>query len=225
MNLFVRGVMQAIAESFSLPEPILEIGSYQVKGQENLIDIRSLLPGKQYVGVDFRAGPGVDCVADVEHLPQPDSSFGTVIALSTFEHVRRFWVGFKEVYRVLRPDGVFVVSCPFYFHQHGYPSDYWRFTPEAFELLLDSYPTRILGWHGPARRPLHVWAVGFRSQAILSADQVANYENALGKYAHEPLPWSRRLRYELGRVLCGRRPFGPHLDRNRWHSVVQRDAA
>ena len=46
---------------------------------------------------DFRPGPGVDCVADVENLPQPDASVGTVIALSTFEHVRRFWLGFREV--------------------------------------------------------------------------------------------------------------------------------
>src|SRR6185369_2406850 len=107
---------------FHLPEPILEIGSYQVAGQEDMIDLRRLLPGREYVGVDFRPGPGVDCVANVERLPQPDSSVGTVIALSTFEHVRHFWLGFEEVYRVLRPDGVFVVSCPFYFHQHGYPS-------------------------------------------------------------------------------------------------------
>jgi len=225
MNLFLRGVMRAVAESFHLPEPILEIGSYQVEGQEELVDLRGLFPGKRYVGVDFRPGPGVDCVADVEQLPQADASVGTVIALSAFEHVRRFWVGFEEVYRVLRPDGVFVVSCPFYFHQHGYPSDYWRFTPEAFEVLLDRYPARILGWNGPARRPAQVWAAGCREQASLTEDQVTRYKEALRRYAHEPLPWSRRLRYHLGSLLCGRRPFAPYLDRERWQTVVKKRAA
>src|SRR4051812_46602910 len=116
MNRLLRGVARAVAESFVLPEPILEIGALQVEGQGELINLRSLFPGKKYVGVDFRAGPGVDCVADVEHLPQATGSVGTVIAFSTFEHVRRFWLGFEEVYRVLRPDGVFAVCCPFYFH-------------------------------------------------------------------------------------------------------------
>src|SRR5688572_12242732 len=147
MNRFLRGTMQAIAESFHLPEPILEIGSYQVEGQTDLVNLRSLFPGKAYTGVDFRAGPGVDCVASVEELPQKDASVGTVLALSTFEHVQKFWLGFKEIERVLRPDGVVVVSTPFYLHVHAYPNDYWRFTPEALDFLLQSYPTRLLGSH------------------------------------------------------------------------------
>ena len=31
-----------------------------------------------------------------------------------------------------------------------------------------------------------------------------------------PLPLLRRWRYQLGRLLCGRRPFAPWLDRERW---------
>jgi SAM-dependent methyltransferase len=225
MNLFVRGVARALAESFTLPEPILEIGSYQVEGQDDLIDLRGLFPGRKYIGVDFRPGPGVDCVANVEALPQPDASVGTVIAFSAFEHVQRFWVGFEEVYRVLRPDGVFVVSCPFYFHQHGYPSDYWRFTPQAFELLLAKYPTRVLGWHGAERRPQDVWAVGFReASARPTPEQFARYRQLLDRYAHEPLSAGRRLLYGLGRVLCGRRPFAPYLDRDHWESELQQGA-
>src|SRR5262249_10926119 len=152
MNRFLRGVTQAVVEAFQLPEPILEIGSYQVEGQADLIDLRGLFPGRAYTGIDFRPGPGVDCVANVEALPQPDSSVGTVLALSTFEHVQRFWLGFDEIHRVLRPDGVFVVASPFYFHVHAYPNDYWRFTPEALNLLLKPYPRAVLCRAGPRRR-------------------------------------------------------------------------
>jgi SAM-dependent methyltransferase len=221
MNHFLRGVARALAESVTLPDPILEIGSYQVKGQDELIDLRGLFPGRPYVGLDSRPGPGVDCVGDVERLPQPDASVGTVIAFSTFEHVQRFWVGFDEVYRVLRPDGVFVLSCPFYFHEHGFPSDYWRFTPQAFDFLLSKYPTRILGWNGPPRRPLHVWAAAFRERSDRpTPEQFARYRTLLGQYAKEPPAPSRRLRYLLGRALCGRRPFAPYLDRNRWETEL-----
>ena len=131
MNLFLHGVARAITETFTLPEPILEIGSYHVEGQDDGVELRNLFPGRDYTGVDMRPGPGVDCVANVENLPQATGSVGTVVSMSTFEHVRRFWKGFDEVRRVLRPDGVFVVACPFFFRILNYPYDYWRFTPKS----------------------------------------------------------------------------------------------
>ncbi len=217
MNHFLHGVARAVAETFDLPGPILEIGSYQVPGQEEIANLRGLFPGKPYVGVDVRPGPGVDQVADVEALPYSDRSMGTVIAMNTFEHVPRFWRGFEEVYRVLRPDGALFISCPFYFHIHNYPSDYWRFTPEAIELLLRAYPTQIVGWHGPAKRPANVWALAFREgQPALTRRQFDQYRQRLRRYAHEPTPWRRHLRYRLARWLCGRGPFAPYLDQERW---------
>ncbi len=162
MNHLLHGVVRALSETFVLPGPVLEIGSYQVPGQETLGDLRALFPGRRYVGLDMRPGPGVDCVASAEKLPQADASVGTVVACNTFEHVRCFWRGFDEIFRVLRPDGVLLVSCPFFFRIHQYPSDYWRFTPAAFEVLLEKYPSKILGWHGPKQRPANVWAMACR---------------------------------------------------------------
>ena len=67
MNQFLRGVIRAVAGSFHLPRPILEIGSgCQYEGQADLIDLRQSVPGEEYIGLDFQPGPGVDCVADVE---------------------------------------------------------------------------------------------------------------------------------------------------------------
>src|SRR5439155_21718236 len=145
-----------------------------------------------------RPGPGVDRIADVQQLPFADASFGTVIAMNTFEHVPRFWRGFDEVYRVLRPDGAFLVSCPFYFHIHSFPSDYWRFTPEALELLLEDYPSKLLGWHGPAKRPSNVWALAFREgRPPITRAEFEAYRARVRGYAREPLPWAKRVRYRL----------------------------
>ncbi len=225
MNQFLHGVARAVAETFALPGPILEIGSYQVPGQEELADLRALFPDKAYLGIDVRAGPGVDQVADVEALPLADASVGTVIAMNTFEHVPRFWRGFEEVYRVLRPDGALLVSCPFYFHIHSYPSDYWRFTPEALELLLHAYPSKLVGWHGPAKRPAGVWALALREgQAPISPRQFEQYRARLERYARQPLPWRRRIRYRLGRWLCGRGPFAPYLEQERWETQCRTPA-
>ena len=225
MTRFLHGMIRAIAEAFPFRGPIHEIGSYQVEGQEKLIDLRSMFAGQEYLGVDFRAGPGVDLVANVEKLPFPDASVGTVLALSTFEHVQHFWKGFDEVYRVLRSDGILVVSCPFYFHVHGYPSDYWRFTPYALDRMLERYPHRILGWHGPDRRPINVWAVAWREDATPpTEEQFQKYQTLLQEYAQERLALGRRIAYSIGRVLCGRRPFATYLDRNRWKTEWKRPA-
>jgi SAM-dependent methyltransferase len=224
MNLFLHGMTRAVAETFSLPEPIVEIGSYQVEGQEDIANLRSLFPGREYFGLDVRPGPGVDLVEDVEHLSLPTGSVGTVLALSTFEHVARFWRGFDEVYRVLRPDGAFLVSCPFYFHVHAFPNDYWRFTPEALRLLLDRYPSKLLGWNGPRTRPANVWCLAFREgRRPITREQHQGYQRLMRRYAREPLPWSRWLRYQLGRLVCGRRPLAAWLDRDRWESLVLED--
>jgi SAM-dependent methyltransferase len=216
MTPFLRGLVQSVAETFELPEPIVEIGSYLVPGQEKLANLRPLFPGKSYLGLDQRPGPGVDQVQDVESLDLPDEFAGTVIALSTFEHVPRFWRGFDEVRRILRPGGAFLVACPFYFHIHAYPSDYWRFTPEALRLLLSDYASLILGWQGPRTRPANVWALAFcEGRAGPSEDDYRRFQAALARHARQPLPWRRRLRYLLGRLICGRRPFAPWLDRDR----------
>lgn len=217
MTRFLRGMLRAVAESFDLPGPILELGSLQVEGGSDHVDLRHLFPGKPYTGVDFREGPGVDCVANVERLPHADASVGTVLTCSTFEHVQRFWVAFDEVHRVLRPDGVFVCALPFYFQVHAYPSDYWRFTPEGLDLMVQTYPSRLLGWQGADRRMNTVWCVAFRERSKLpSTVEIERFQLLMKKYAREPLGWKRELLYRAGRAICGRRPFAPHLDRNRW---------
>jgi SAM-dependent methyltransferase len=217
MNQFLRGMVRASAETFDLPEPIMEIGSYQVEGQEAVANLRSLFPGKKYLGVDKRPGPGVDCVADVEMLPQPAGSVGTVIAVSTLEHVPRFWRGFEEIYRVLRSNGVALIACPFYFYIHSFPSDYWRFTPAALELMTEPFATKIIGWHGPERRPINVWALAFREKYTpVTGDQFERYQDCLQLYAQQPVRWKKKLRYGIGRLLFGRRPFAPYLEQDHW---------
>jgi SAM-dependent methyltransferase len=217
MTPFLHGVTRAISEAFDLPDPIVEVGALQVDPDHWWSDLRPLFPGKSYTGLDQRPGPGVDVLGDVENLPHADGSVGTVIALSTFEHVPRFWKGFEEVYRVLRPEGAFLVSCPFNVRIHGHPSDYWRFTPEALELLLTPYPHRITGWHGPEETPENVWALGFREDhPAIAAATFARYRTLLGRYAHQPQRWQRRLRYQFMDWLDGRRLCSPYLEQNHW---------
>src|SRR5262249_29588368 len=111
------------------------------------------------------------------------------------------------------------------FRIHNYPGDYWRFTPTALELLLEDYPSKILGWHGARNRPAQVWALAFKpGRPAVTAEQFVAYRERLKIYAREPLPWFRPLRWGLARLLCGRGPFAPFLDHNRWETVCGNQA-
>lgn len=221
MNHLLHGMVKAVSESFDLPGPILEIGSNLVPGQEEIGNLRPLFPGREYLGMDMREGPGVDLVARVESIPRPDASVGAVIALNTLEHVKHFWKGFEEIKRVLKPDGALLVSCPFYFHIHNYPDDYWRFTPAALQVLLEDYPSKILGWHGSKKRPANVWALAFRGRAAIPSEEFEKHQKLLKKYAREPLSWKRRLSYRVASWFLGRGPFAPYLENNRLETVCQ----
>lgn len=221
MNQFLHGVTQAVAQTFTLPDTMLEIGAYQVQGQEYYSNLRKLFPHHEYQGLDMRKGPGVDILGNVEDLPMEDNSVGTVIALNLFEHVRCFWKGFDEVYRVLRPGGAFFVSCPFFLHRHSYPNDYWRFTPDAFAYLLENYPQKLIGFQGPANKPLQVWAVAFKDPTpIITPELHQKFQSAMRTYAHQPVSQWRKFRYSLGRMICGRSPFATFLDMNNWETTV-----
>lgn len=50
--------------------------------------------------------------ADCAVLPFPDSSFDVVISFETIEHIQAQAKFLDEVRRVLRPEGLFVLSCP-----------------------------------------------------------------------------------------------------------------
>ncbi len=221
MNHFLQGVSRAVAHTFTLPDTMLEIGSYQVTGQEHLPNLKSLFPDHEYQGMDMRKGPGVDIIANVEEMPMEDESVGTVIALNLFEHVRCFWKGFDEIYRVLRPGGAFFVSCPFFLHRHSYPNDYWRFTPDAFSYLLEKYPQKLIGLQGPSNKPLQIWALAYKAPApVITAELHQQFKRAMQRFAYEPVPLWKNLRYSLASLISGKRPFDTFMNVNRWETIV-----
>lgn len=65
----------------------------------------------RYVTADI-SGRGVDCCCAMEAIPFPDASIDAVIANHVLEHVDDDVVAMREVRRVLRPDGVAILSVP-----------------------------------------------------------------------------------------------------------------
>lgn len=92
----------------------------------------------QYVGFDIRPGLDVDVVGDIHELSRhfEPEAFDFVCAVATFEHLAMPWKAVLEINKVMRPGGLLFVSTHPTWPPHEQPWDFWRFSAEAFQVLL-----------------------------------------------------------------------------------------
>ena len=103
-----------------------------------------------YVNIDLVALPGVDVVANAEHLPFRCSTFQRVECDAVLEHVECPDRVVREMERVLAPGGFAHVVAPFCHPFHEYPRDFRRFTPDGLKQLARSLDVVGRGWRtGP----------------------------------------------------------------------------
>lgn len=92
---------------------------------------------RSYIGTDImKDNPMVDRVCPVEALAAEDESADVVICLSVLEHVDDPAQAVKELFRVVKPDGVVFASTHGCFPWHPYPQDHWRWTQTGLPLLF-----------------------------------------------------------------------------------------
>ena len=206
MNFFDYGLLRSFTQSFRYSEPVVEIGSLVVDDSMKVFDVRSLFPQKIFFGVDLRNGVGVDIMGDIEGLPFRPHSVGTFLCFDTIEHVWDVHTAFKEVERVLKKDGVAVISSVFNFKIHACPHDFWRFTPEALDGLTKGFPYRILGYQGYRKRPRQVFTVVFgeeyRSQDI--EKRVMEFERLLQGEATRDFSTFDTMRHYLASLFASK---------------------
>lgn len=87
---------------------VLDVGSYEVNGS-----VRACLPpGARVVGLDSRAGPGVDVVGDAsEYTVWGGGQFDMVVCAEVLEHARAYDAIVKNCLYWLRTDGILLVTC------------------------------------------------------------------------------------------------------------------
>jgi hypothetical protein len=123
-----------------LTGPYLEVGS---KDYGSTQDLRQLFSDRdKYIGADIQAGPGVDIVLDfTQNIEEIDATlggirFGTIFCLSVLEHCEQPFKMAENLTALMMPRGKICLSVPFSWKIHGYPSDYWRFTPSGVKKLF-----------------------------------------------------------------------------------------
>ena len=85
-----------------------------------------------YVGFDIFEGPN-HVHFDGLKIPAADASFDIVLCTEVFEHAADWDSLFQECIRILRNNGLLILTVPFMYPAHGLPSDYRRFTIEGMK--------------------------------------------------------------------------------------------
>ena len=90
-------------------------------------------------------------------LPFGDNSFDYVLSDQVLEHIEGDpKTAIDETLRILKPGGLAIHTTCFINPIHGYPSDFWRFTPDALKLLCRGFSNiiEVGGWGNP-----YVWLI------------------------------------------------------------------
>lgn len=142
-------------ENFGFEEPILDTCA----GWEPNY-YQPLFSGKKYIKQDIRDfdPPCIDIVCDIcDMKPIPDKSIELVLNLESLEHIAYPQKAIDEIYRVLKYDGLLILTTVMHFKIHRVPKDYWRFTPDGLELLLSRFKILDCTLEGDHKRPKGIW--------------------------------------------------------------------
>ncbi len=91
----------------------------------------------EYVKLDIEGVPDVDVTGTAESIPLPNESFDAIVSTQVIGDVYDLRKAFTEFFRVLKPDGVILLTEGFMDPLHDEPYDYWRITPHSLRRLAE----------------------------------------------------------------------------------------
>lgn len=108
--------------------PAISIGN----GEWNIKEIN-----QEIKTLDFNTRFKPDYAENFEETTLQLETFNTVISLNMLEHTKHPYKIIKNVYKILKPKGILIISVPFKSDYHPAPHDYWRFSLEGLVLLCE----------------------------------------------------------------------------------------
>ncbi|UJS18591.1 MAG: class I SAM-dependent methyltransferase [Candidatus Jettenia sp.] len=102
-----------------------------------------------YIGLEIdtqenRKNKKADYFYDGNKFPFQDNEFDSVIINEVFEHVFNPDNFLSEIYRVLKPKGMLLVTVPFVWDEHEKPYDYARYSSFGLKYILEKFGFEIV---------------------------------------------------------------------------------
>ncbi|MBI5138681.1 MAG: methyltransferase domain-containing protein [Candidatus Vogelbacteria bacterium] len=110
---------------------VLDIGSGSFSRYQNLFQF------DEYVKMDIEPGKNVDVVGRIEMIPFKDQAFNSIVCTQVLGDVYELSKAFNELYRVLRPGDVVLITENLFDPLHDEPFDFWRFTIHGLRRLAE----------------------------------------------------------------------------------------
>jgi len=147
-----------------------------------------------YIGVEFgdtfqrtsssTIGGKPDFVYDGKTLPFESKSFDTILSIQVLEHTPAPGPLVVEMSRVMKDDGLMILSAPFSFRLHEEPDDFYRYSPHALRHLCGQADLEVIQME--ARGGLFsVIGHKLNSYLALNVAHIDVVAQAIGKLGHE----------------------------------------
>lgn len=145
---------------------LLDIGCGKMPYKDHILNNSEI---DKYIGLDiedaliYDEDVKPDFLWDGKTMPFQSNTFTNAFGTEVLEHCPEPEVVLKEVYRVLKDEGVFFFTVPFLWNLHEVPNDEYRYTPFSLKRHLKNAGFENIeikatgGWHASMAQMLGLW--------------------------------------------------------------------
>lgn len=161
-----KSILEALNETLPVfSGKLLDVGCGRMPYRDYIIQHSAV---HEYIGVDIESVEYQDKIKpdfywDGETLPFKNESFDCVFSTEVLEHVPDTWSFLKEIFRVLKSNGIFFFTTPFLWPLHDTPHDEYRLTPFSLQRISHKVGFSHIeikplgGWHASLAQMLGLW--------------------------------------------------------------------
>lgn len=103
---------------------------------------KKFFSNKQYESCDIIGEQTYIC--DSEKIPVENKYYDSVFSNQVFEHIPHPWITIREVNRILKPFGTFVITVPQSEEIHGSPNHFYQYTKYGLIKLVEDAGFKVL---------------------------------------------------------------------------------
>jgi SAM-dependent methyltransferase len=160
-------ILDAVKKSLHIFKgTLLDVGCGQMPYREIILKENSSV--YKYVGLDLKSSSIhntdiADLHWDAKTIPLNNEAIDSAMATEVLEHSFHPEETLVEIFRVLKPGGIFFFTVPFIWPLHETPYDAYRYTPFSLRMHIENAGFKNVeikslgGWHASFAQMLGLW--------------------------------------------------------------------